>query len=72
MTADPRVVHGRADALIALFLEMSELAFFGAKVLHPKTILPALEPGFRSASRTRSIPRTRHVVVGRPITAAAG
>ena len=24
---------------------MSELAYFGAKVLHPKTILPALERG---------------------------
>ena len=27
------------------YLEMSELAYFGAKVLHPKTILPALERG---------------------------
>jgi aspartate kinase len=45
LTADPRVV-GEARTLDALsYREMSELAYFGAKVLHPKTILPALERG---------------------------
>ena len=37
---------GRAHPLEMLsYREMSELAYFGAKVLHPKTILPALERG---------------------------
>ena len=42
MTADPRVVPS-AHVLPALsFAEASELAYFGAKVLHPSTILPAV------------------------------
>ena len=45
MTADPRVVQGVRTLESLSFLEMSELAYFGAKVLHPKTILPALERG---------------------------
>ncbi|HLC96425.1 MAG TPA: lysine-sensitive aspartokinase 3 [Candidatus Nanoarchaeia archaeon] len=43
MTTDPRIVpHARTIPEIS-FNEASELAFFGAKVLHPKTILPAVE-----------------------------
>jgi aspartokinase/homoserine dehydrogenase 1 len=45
MTADPRVVRGVQTLVSLSYLEMSELAYFGAKVLHPKTILPALERG---------------------------
>jgi aspartate kinase len=45
MTADPRVVKGVQTLESLSYLEMSELAYFGAKVLHPKTILPALEKG---------------------------
>ena len=45
MTADPRVVKGVQTLDSLSYLEMSELAYFGAKVLHPKTILPALEKG---------------------------
>jgi aspartate kinase len=43
LTADPRVV--RAPRLVPQlsFAEASELAYFGAKVLHPSTILPAVE-----------------------------
>jgi aspartate kinase len=43
LTADPRLV---ADAHVVpelSFDEASELAYFGAKVLHPSTILPAVE-----------------------------
>ena len=43
MTADPRVVP---DAIVipeVSFEEASELAYFGAKVLHPMTIAPAVE-----------------------------
>jgi len=43
LTADPRVV-GDARPLSRLsYAEAAELAFFGAKVLHPKTIHPAVE-----------------------------
>lgn len=45
LTADPRVVPDAHTLDIVSYREMSELAYFGAKVLHPKTILPALERG---------------------------
>jgi bifunctional aspartokinase / homoserine dehydrogenase 1 len=45
MTADPRVVPDVRTLETLSYREMSELAYFGAKVLHPKTVLPALERG---------------------------
>ena len=45
LTADPRVVPTARSLDQVSYLEMSELAYFGAKVLHPKTVLPALERG---------------------------
>jgi len=42
LTADPRIVpHPRVVPRLS-FAEASELAYFGAKVLHPSTILPAV------------------------------
>ncbi len=43
MTADPRVVKDARTIPRLSYDEAAELAFFGAKVLHPKTILPAVE-----------------------------
>jgi aspartate kinase len=43
LTADPRVVSGPRLVPHLSFDEASELAYFGAKVLHPSTILPAVE-----------------------------
>jgi bifunctional aspartokinase / homoserine dehydrogenase 1 len=45
MTGDPRVVPEVRTLDTLSYREMSELAYFGAKVLHPKTVLPALERG---------------------------
>ena len=43
LSADPRVIkHPRLVAQLS-FAEAAELAYFGAKVLHPSTILPAVE-----------------------------
>ena len=42
MTADPRIVRGVQTLESLSYLEMSELAYFGAKVLHPATIKPAV------------------------------
>lgn len=43
LTADPRVVpHARRIEQMS-YEEAAELAYFGAKVLHPKTIQPAVE-----------------------------
>jgi aspartate kinase len=42
MTADPRIVPSAKKLKVISFREASELAYFGAKVLHPSTILPAI------------------------------
>jgi aspartate kinase len=45
LTADPRVVSGARPLPAISFAEASELAYFGAKVLHPSTIAPAVADG---------------------------
>ena len=42
LTADPRVVYDAEVVKHLSFAEASELAYFGAKVLHPSTIFPAV------------------------------
>jgi len=43
MTADPRVCPDALRVKTISFEEAAELAYFGAKVLHPATILPAVK-----------------------------
>jgi len=43
LTADPKLVPGARKVEEMSFQEASELAYFGAKVLHPSTLLPAIE-----------------------------
>jgi aspartate kinase len=43
MTTDPRVCPDALRVKIISFEEAAELAYFGAKVLHPATILPAVK-----------------------------
>jgi aspartate kinase len=43
MTADPRVCPDALRVKTISFEEAAELAYFGAKVLHPATILPAVQ-----------------------------
>ena len=43
LTADPRVVPNARTIRILSYQEAAELAYFGAKVLHPKTIQPAID-----------------------------
>jgi aspartate kinase len=42
LTTDPRIVADAAKVKTISFAEASELAYFGAKVLHPSTLLPAM------------------------------
>jgi len=42
MTTDPRIAPEAAKVRTISFAEASELAYFGAKVLHPSTLLPAM------------------------------
>jgi aspartate kinase len=45
LTTDPKLVKESKTIEILSFIEAMELAYFGAKVLHPKTIEPAMESG---------------------------
>jgi aspartate kinase len=45
LSADPRIVPEARPVPRLTFAEASELAYFGARVLHPKTLLPAMERG---------------------------
>lgn len=43
MTADPRIVPEARPLLSITYDEAAELAYYGAQVLHPATMLPAIE-----------------------------
>jgi aspartate kinase len=43
LTADPRIIPGGHRVKSLSFAEAAEMAYFGAKVLHPATVLPAVE-----------------------------
>ncbi len=43
LTADPRIVSGGHRVKSLSFAEAAEMAYFGAKVLHPSTVMPAIE-----------------------------
>jgi aspartate kinase len=45
LSADPRIVQDAHTIPQMEFNEVRQLAFFGAKVLHPSTLLPAIEQG---------------------------
>src|SRR5262245_24428516 len=45
LTADPRIVPHARPVERLTYAEASELAYYGAKVIHPATIRPALEAG---------------------------
>src|SRR6476660_3746337 len=78
LTADPRIVRDVQVVPHLSFAEASELAYFGAKVLHPATIQPAVtrnipvrilnshRPTARGTLNTGERPKTE-----RPLTAVA-
>jgi aspartate kinase len=43
LTCDPSILEGGYRVKACSFAEAAELAYFGAKVLHPATVLPAIE-----------------------------
>jgi len=43
LTCDPRIAPGGHRVKTISFAEAAELAYFGAKVLHPATVVPAIE-----------------------------
>jgi aspartate kinase len=67
LTADPRVVTDARCVPQLSFGEASELAYFGAKVLHPSTILPAVDRDIPvRILNSRKPDGTGTVIVSRP------
>ena len=77
LTADPRVVPDAMPIAHLAFAEAAELAAFGAKVLHPATIQPAVEANIPVTVRHTERPQGRfttisgQVATGRAVTALA-
>ena len=64
LTADPRVVSNARSIPRLSFAEAAELAYFGAKVLHPKTLHPAVERDIPVRICNSRAPESRSTVVG--------
>ncbi|MDP1830824.1 MAG: aspartate kinase [Geothrix sp.] len=77
LTCDPGIVPEALPIPELSFAEAAELAAFGAKVLHPATIQPAVEAGIPVTVRHTQKPEGRFTTIsaevrtGRPITALA-
>lgn len=56
LTADPRIVTEARSILEMSYIEASELAELGAKVLHPKTLRPVMERGIPLSIRNTFAP----------------
>ena len=77
LTADPRVVPDARLIDRIRFDEASELASFGAKVLHPSTIAPAVRLGIPVSILNAKQPQGQGTLIAfdaprRPVTAIAG
>jgi len=70
LTADPRVVPEAQTIDRLSYSEASELAYFGAKVLHPKTIQPAIENSIPVRICNSLRPQERGTLVG-PLSEAS-
>ena len=64
LTADPRVVPDAQTVERLSYGEAAELAYFGAKVLHPKTIQPAIEDSIPVRICNSRAPQERGTLVG--------
>jgi aspartate kinase len=78
LTADPRIVSQPHVVPHLSFAEASELAYFGAKVLHPSTILPAVARSIPVRILNSHRPQARGTLItgqrtpsDRPLTAIA-
>lgn len=77
LTCDPRIVPEAKSVDQLTFSEAAELAAFGAKVLHPATILPAVEAHIPVTVRHTQRPQGRFTTIapdtqsGRAVTALA-
>jgi len=77
LTCDPRIVPSARPIEVLGYDEAAELSAYGAKVLHPATILPAVEQCIPVTVRHSMIPKGRFTTIsrgsasGRHVTALA-
>ena len=72
MTADPRLVPSAQTLPAASYDEAAELAYFGAKVLHPATVLPLVERGIPVRIKNSMRPAHPGTIVSRRAAPSAG
>jgi len=72
MTCDPRVVVGARLIDEMTFQEAAELAYFGARVLHPSTILPAVQKGIPVRVLNARRPEAQGTVIVRQAKDSSG
>ncbi len=63
LTADPSLVPQARNIPVMSFQEAAELAFFGARVLHPKTLVPAVERGIPVRVRNTHKPESEGTLI---------
>lgn len=71
MTADPGVVPDAALLPAISYDEAAEMSYFGAKVLHPKTMIPAVQHGIPIRMRNTFRPEAPGTVIGPSATPSA-
>jgi aspartate kinase len=71
MTADPRIVADARPIETISFEEASELAYFGARVLHPLTLAPAIEKGIPIRVKNSRRPEFPGTEIRRSVAGAA-
>ncbi len=71
MTADPRIVPDARTLAGLSYSEATELAYFGAKVIHPKTMYPAADVGIPIWIKNTFAPDERGTCIG-PLTEHSG
>ena len=63
LTADPRLVDGARSIAEISYAEAAELAFFGAKVIHPASIRPAVRMGIPVTIRNTFRPTSAGTII---------
>ncbi len=63
MTSDPRIVQNARTIGKISYDEAAELAFFGARVVHPSTIQPAIEGGIPVLVKNTNDPDGRYTAI---------
>jgi bifunctional aspartokinase / homoserine dehydrogenase 1 len=72
MTADPRYVKGALTLPEITYREAAEMSYFGAKVLHPKTMQPAIENSIPIRIKNTFNPAYPGTLISKTVNAASG